>query len=416
MSIRFYKFVTFLLLPIILAFFFFRILFGKEDNKRFLEKLGFFSINNPSKKKLIWFHACSVGEVKSIYGLIRKFIANDYLVLVTTNTYLSALDIKKNFSNTIIHQYLPLDFSYLNKKFLDYWKPNIAVIVESELWPNLIYNIKLKKIPLCWIQARISDKSFEKWLLVKKFFKSILNSFEFIISQSDIEKNKMENIGIKIKDVKNLKFSSSKPNYNKYESIKIKRKLKKKDVITAISSHEGEEEIILKAFCNLLKKNNNLILILQPRHPIRANKVLNKIKNFKLSFKQRSLKELPKKDTQVFLFDTFGESGLIISISDTIILGGTFAPVGGHNIIEPAQFKKSIICGPYYDKISDTLLNFKENNAVVLADEKTLAYKINIILTDKKKKNSLEKNAYKLTLNYKSSTYAVFKQIVQLTN
>ena len=141
MGIKIYNIILMIFLPLIIIFFFLRVIIGKEDKNRFLEKLNFSSSKRP-KGKIIWVHACSVGEVKSSYNLIKSFIKDNYSVLVTTNTYLSALDVKKSFSSKVIHQYLPIDFNFLIKRFLKNWRPSKAIFVESELWPNLIFTTK----------------------------------------------------------------------------------------------------------------------------------------------------------------------------------------------------------------------------------------------------------------------------------
>ena len=154
--------------------------------------------------------------------------------------------------------------------------------------------------------------------------------------------------------------------------------------------------------------------MLQPRHPIRKNKILKEIKKFNFNYKQRSLKELPDKFTNVYFFDSFGESGLVISISDIIILGGTFVPVGGHNIIEAAQFKKCIICGPHYFKISETINYFNKKNAVILNGKISLYKTISAILNKKKKIQIIADNAKKITLDFKETTSLIYNKIKKL--
>ena len=174
-------------MPVIFIFFFLRIILGKEDKKRFLEKFSIFSKKRPIGK-IIWIHACSVGEVKSSYGIVKKFMKDNYKVLITTNTYLSSLDVKANLSKEVIHQYLPLDLNFLVKKFLKYWSPHKAIFIESELWPNFIYNSNKSNIPLCLIQAKLSNNSLKKWKLFNNFFKNILKKFTLIIPQSHLDK------------------------------------------------------------------------------------------------------------------------------------------------------------------------------------------------------------------------------------
>ena len=405
MYFKFYNFILLILFPFILIFFFFRFLNGKEDKKRLLEKFSFSSAVDTPSKKVIWFHACSVGEVRSIYTIIKKFTKNSYTVLVTTNTHLSSIDVSNNFNKDIIHQYLPIDYSFFINRFLNKWQPKVLVIVESEIWPNLINNTKIKNIPLCLIQARISDSSL----------KEILQKFNFIITQSTLEKKKiLTSSGMKVSEVINLKNSSPKVVYDKKTEIIFKKKTINNFLITAVSTHEGEEKIILKSFSKLIKKNKNLMLMLQPRHLKRRKSILKEIKKYNFNYKIRSLNEFPNKSTNVYLFDSFGESGLVIAIADLIILGGTLVSVGGHNIIESAQFKKCIICGPYYFKISELVDYFNKKNAIVLIKEKSLDQIIYDLIQNRKKRQQIESNAKKMTLGFKEDIKIVYNKIKNL--
>ncbi len=411
MGIKGYNFILFLLLPFIILLFILRVFLGKEDKNRFLEKFSFPSKNRPIGK-IIWFHACSVGEVKSSYNLIRFFIKNNYSVLVTTNTYLSSLDVKKNFSNKVIHQYLPLDLKFFIKRFLNHWKPDKAVFIESELWPNLIFGAKKLNIPLCLIQARVSDNSLRKWIFFKNFFINILNSFTFIIPQSTSDKKKLENYThSKISSAINLKYTSEKLKYSKKDRLNIKNNILKKNIISAASTHSGEEEIIINQVCKLKNIKKNL-LVIQPRHPARNKKIIKLIKKYNLTYKQRSKGELPNNNTNIYLFDTFGESGLLISISDLIIIGGTLVSVGGHNLLESAQFGKNIIVGPYTQKIKEVVGYFKKNNAIETLTNNNELYKyIEKIISDKKYSSKLSYNARKLTSRFSNAELNIYKRI-----
>ena len=235
MEIKIYNIFLFALFPFIIIFFFFRVIIGKEDRNRFLEKLSFISHKRPLGK-LVWIHACSVGEVRSSYNLIKKFSKDNYKILVTTNTYLSALDVKKNFTGNVIHQYLPLDINIFIKKFLSHWMPDKALFIESELWPNLIFNAYKSKIPLFLIQARFSNTSLQRWKLFKSFFKSILDKFSLIIPQSSLDKKNLQNYTKNSMNiVANLKFSSDKLKFSSIEKIKLQKIIGKKTIISAVS-------------------------------------------------------------------------------------------------------------------------------------------------------------------------------------
>ena len=410
MEIKIYNIFLFILFPFIIIFFFFRVIIGKEDRNRFLEKLSFSSKKRPLGK-LIWIHACSVGEVRSSYNLIKSFSKDNYKILVTTNTCLSALDVKKNFTENVIHQYLPLDINFFIKKFLSHWSPDKAVFIESEIWPNLIFNAYRSKIPLFLIQARVSSTSLKRWKLFKSFFKTILDKFSLIIPQSSLDKKNLQKYTKNSMNiVANLKFSSDKLKFSLKEKSKLQKIIGKKTIISAVSTHAGEEDIIL----NQLKKieNDNVLLILQPRHPDRNNKIISIIKKYNFSFKQRSKKQLPDKATKIYLFDTFGETGLLISISGIIIIGGTLVPIGGHNPIEAGQFGKSIIVGPYIYKIEEIVNYFKKYKAIKILNRNDQLYKIiNKLIRNKKYSLQLSSNAKSSTSNFLNLSKVIYKKI-----
>ena len=413
MSIKLYNRLLLALSPIIIIYFFFRILIGKEERKRFLEKLTLLN-SKKTNKEVIWFHACSVGETKSIYGLIKRFLNDGYFVLITTNTYLSSVDVKEAFGQSVTHQYLPLDFNLFVKRFLRHWKPRMAIFTESEIWPNLINNTSKNKIPLYLIQAKISEKSFIRWKkYASNLHKDLLKKFNFIIAQSHLDKKKfLYHVGIPVEGVNNLKYCAPKLKVNLAQEKKLKILLKNKFVITAISTHKGEEKLLISNLQNLILKRKNLLLILQPRHPDRANKIIKEINNTNFNIKQKSLNEFPDNKTNIYIFDTFGESGLAISISNIVILGGTLVPIGGHNLIEPAKFGKCIISGPYHSKIIEMIENFKIRNAIIVLEKiNNIENKILSLLKNKNNIKFYEKRAKELTLKLKDSVGFIYNKL-----
>ena len=411
MGIKTYNILLYLFFPIIIIFFFLRVLLGKEDKSRFLEKLGFISKIRP-KGKLVWIHACSVGEVKSSYNIIKSFVKDGYKVLVTSNTYLSSLDVNNKFSKNVVHQYLPLDISFFIKKFLKYWRPTKVILVESEIWSNVIYLVNKLNIPLFLIQARFSNASIKKWTFFSSFFKNILQKFSIIIPQSLLDKKKLEKYTTsEMAIVANLKYTSDILKHSIKEKKNLQKHLKKRIIITAVSTHKGEEEIIINQIKNLLSKRNAL-LILQPRHPDRSKKIISLLKKQNLAFKQRSKKEFPNNTTKVFLFDTFGETGLLMTVSNIIILGGTLVSIGGHNPIEAAQFEKCIVVGPYVNKIEEIVNDFLEHKALKKIQKTEQLYKvIEKLIDDKKYSKNLSFNAKELTLKYLNSASFIYKKI-----
>ena len=416
MFLFFYNFILNLLSPFLILTLVFRIILGKENKSRYLERFGIASDIRVKKIKMIWFHACSVGEVKSISSLTNEFLKKNYSVLITTNTLLSANYVKKEFSDKIKHQFLPMDFNFTTKKFLNHWKPDIGIFVESEIWPNLINNCNIKNIPLMLLQASFSKKSLKKWSLFKSFFKDILSNFNVIIAQSKNDKKKLFDFAnIKVHGTFNLKNSSPILEVKQKDVLKIKNKINNPFIITALSTHIGEEKIILDSFNEAANKLKNIFLILQPRHPRRAKKIKKLIESYGFSMKQRSKFEFPNKDTVVYLADTFGESGTLISMANLVILGGTLTPVGGHNIIEPAQMSKCIIVGKYHSKIKDTVDTFKNCKAIKLLEKNTELSKLIInIYNNRKELKYTAKKAFSVSKNFPKQEKNIINQIISL--
>ena len=182
-------------------------------------------------------------------------------------------------------------------------------------------------------------------------------------------------------------------------------------IISAVSTHKGEEEIIIKQIGGLISKKN-ILLIIQPRHPDRSNQIISLLKKQNLIFKQRSKKEVPENTTKVFLFDTFGETGLLMSISNIIILGGTLVSIGGHNPIEAAQFEKCIIVGPYVNKIEEIVNDFLKHRAIKkIKKNEQLNYLLEKLIYDKKQFKTLSFNAKELTKKYLNTTSLIYKKI-----
>ena len=350
--------ILLLVSPVVIIY---RILINKESKERFLEKYSIFS-KRKKKGKLIWFHGASVGEILSVIPLIEKYEKDKSIkqILVTSSTLSSSKVLERFKFKKTIHQFYIFDLLFLTSRFLDYWKPNIAIFIDSEIWPAMFKTLNKKNIPLLLLNARLTKKSFNKWYKYKFFSKSIFRLITKAYPQN-LETNKfLKKLGVKkIKYIGNLKFSE---NYNdKRNEItpSLKNKFKNKKIWIASSTHSGEEIFCVKAHLELKKKIKNLITIIIPRHISRANEIISEIAKFNLNTISHSSKSKNFKNLDIYLVDTFGETKKFFKIASTVFLGGSIIKRGGQNPLEAARYGSKILHGQNIDNFKDVykLLN-----------------------------------------------------------
>lgn len=317
---------------------------GKEDGNRLLERQGISSCQRPTGG-LVWLHAASVGESVSLLPVIEALSKSKINVLLTTGTVTSATLMDQKLPDGVIHQYYPVDIPQWVDRFLDYWRPSVAVFTESELWPNMILSCKSRKIPLILANARLSQRSFSRWQKAPVAAHAILSAFDVCIAQSSDIANRLLSLGAKDVRVEgNLKFAGLPLTVN--TEFHTDRR-----VWAAVSTHDGEEEIVLKAHLTLQKSFPELLTILVPRHPDRADSIIQLIQSYGLTYAQRSKDELPTAD--IYLADTMGELGLFYHVSPISLVGGSLVPVGGHNPIEAIKLGSCVVMGPHVHNCSD---------------------------------------------------------------
>tara|TARA_B100001123_G_scaffold210421_1_gene237895 strand:+ start:42 stop:1286 length:1245 start_codon:yes stop_codon:yes gene_type:complete len=340
-----------------------RIIKNKEDKFRFKEKFCSFS-KKRGNGKLIWFHGSSVGEILSVIPLIEKLEKKKKIdkILVTSSTLSSSKVLSKFKLKKTIHQFFPIDSDFFTKKFLDYWKPSAAIFIESEIWPNMLMNIKKKKISLILLNARITKKSYNKWKIIPYTAKKLFKNFDICFSQNQETRKYLKNLGAKkINLLGNLKFSESKSQKNYNFTNKLNKIFKHKIIWCAASTHNTEEKICALAHKKLKIKHKNLLTIIIPRHIQRTNNIINEIEDLDLKVQKRSANIKISKNTDVYLVDSYGETKSFYKICKTVFLGGSIINHGGQNPLEPARFGCKILHGPYVQNFSE-VYNFLEKN------------------------------------------------------
>ena len=389
----FYRIITNFVIIISPIIIFFRILKGKEDAKRVGEKFCIYSQKKTNKK--IWIHAASVGELMSIVPLIKKLEKNKKIknILVSTSTTSSAKIFKKLRLKKTTHIYFPLDNNYIVKRFIKYWQPEIAIFIDSEIWPNMIRNLHLSNIPIIIMNARITKRSFNKWQIFPKFAWQVFSKITLALPQN-LETLKYLKL-LKVKEIKiagNLKYYGQKNNQEAKSKL-LKLKFKNHKVWCAASTHNDEEILIGKLHKELKKREKKLITIIIPRHINRTNQIIDALDNFGLNCIIHSSNKKLQKDTDIYLVDSYGESSKFYNLTNVSFVGGSLIKHGGQNPLEPARLGNYIISGP-------NVGNFKEiytflNNLKMSSSTSNILKMEKIILKNLKNKNK-NKNIKKI--------------------
>ena len=350
----FYRFLInliFIFSPLIIIF---RIAKKKENFFRVKEKLGIFS-RKKLKGKIIWFHGASVGEIQSIVPLIENFEKNKKIsqILVTSNTLSSSSIIEKMKLKKTVHQFFPIDTNFISKKFLNYWKPSKAFFVDSEIWPNTINNLCEKKIPIILLNARITKKTFNRWMLFSNFAESLFNKFDLCLSSNKESIKYLKKLGAKnIKFFGNLKFTQSEKDTTILDK-NFRNFVIKKKTWCASSTHFSEEKFCGNVHLKLKKKYKNLLTIIIPRHINRCKSIQKELGKLSLKVHLHEPRKKINPDIDIYLVNSYGSTKSFYNICKNIFLGGSLIEHGGQNPLEAIRYGCNISHGPY-------ISNFRE--------------------------------------------------------
>ncbi len=362
----------------------FRLINKKEELLSISEKFCIYSKKNNLKS--IWFHTASVGELMSILPIIDNLERNRKIkqILVTTTTISSAKIFHKNKFKKTHHKYYPLDINFLTNKFIKLWKPQIAIFVDSEIWPNMIKNLYIKKIPIILLNARITRKSFNRWNLVPNFAKKIFSKISLALPSNLETKTFLKKLGVKnIKVAGNLKYYG-KNKINFKNKINLSKKFDNFKVWCAASTHNSEEIFVSKLHKDLKKNEKKLLTIIIPRHVNRSKSIINNLKDHNLNVVTHTSGKKLKKNTDIYLVDTYGEASRFYNLSKVTFVGGSIVKHGGQNPLEPARLGNYIISGPNIENFKE-IYKFLEKNRMSIKTSNTNKMKktINIRLNKK---------------------------------
>jgi 3-deoxy-D-manno-octulosonic-acid transferase len=335
--------------------------------KRWDERFGIRAVPD-SDKPLIWVHAVSVGEVEAARPLVEALQQNypDHRLLITTMTPTGSARVKALYADSVLHCYLPYDLPFAVRRFLKSAHPDLGIIMETELWPNLVYQCHNLDIPLVLANARLSARSAAGYKRIAGLTRQMLQNFSLIAAQSQDDRQRLIELGADKADVHavgNLKFEISLPASLTEEAEALRTIWGNRPVFIAASTHEGEDEIILKASRQIRAHFPDLLLILVPRHPERFDKVaaLSQRAGFKIL--RRSDNGMCSRDIQVMVIDTMGELPLFYGTADIAFVGGSLVPRGGHNLLEPAALGRAVVIGSHYFNFSEISRQFLDAGA-----------------------------------------------------
>ncbi len=319
----------------------------------------------------VWVHANSLGEVVAATPLIDALLAKQWRVLVTTMTPTGSQQVKTRFGNQVEHQYVPYDLSWAVRRFYKRINPRIGIIMETELWPNLIDQAKVATIPLVLANARLSDKSFKSYQKIRFFFKPVISQLTIILAQSELDAQRFIELGAsdsRVHMLGNMKFDlqTRVPNSQMYDTLKMAWG-GSRPVVIAASTHDDEENQLLTRLSQLKAAIPDVILLIAPRHPERFKTVYELSKRLGFNTGLRSLPETIGVNTDVIVLDSMGELLGFYQASDYAFVGGSLIPIGGHNVLEPIAVHVPVFCGPYMQNSKSICADLCAANAMVLA-------------------------------------------------
>ncbi|MDF2996380.1 MAG: Three-deoxy-D-manno-octulosonic-acid transferase domain protein [Xanthobacteraceae bacterium] len=356
---------------------------GKEDAARLNERFGRTAAPRP-KGPLVWLHGASVGEMLSLLPLIDRLRGRGFHVLLTSGTVTSARLAAQRLPAGAVHQFVPLDSPLFLRRFLRHWRPNLVLLAESELWPNLITEVNARRVPLVLVNARMSPRSFASWRRLPRSASALLARVDLCLAQAEGDGQRYAKLGApRVTVTGNLKFDAPPPPVDEAAFDALRQATSGRPMLVAASTHEGEDEVVIAAHRGLREAIPGLLTIIAPRHPQRGPAIIEAANGEEVPAVLRSDGYLPDRGTQIYVADTIGELGLFYSLAPVALLGGSLVARGGQNPIEPAKLGAAILHGPHignFEAVYDRLDT--EGGAAKVTDAPSLAAAVRRLLDE----------------------------------
>ncbi len=368
---------------------------GKENRERLAERRGDTSVGRPPGP-LVWIHGASVGELTSVLPLIERIGAREVNVLATSGTVTSSELAAQRLPAGAIHQFAPLDIPAYVRRFFDHWEPDLALFVESDLWPNRIIEASRRRVPMILINARLSENSYRRWRYLPAAITDLLHRFDLCLARTQGDAERLSALGApRIITSGNLKLDVPPPPFDESQLASLKRTIGNRPVMAATSTHEGEEAAMIEAHQRLAPNFPGLLTLIAPRHPERGPAIAEEVTAGGLTPRLRSRGELPDAATDIYVADTLGELGLIYRLAPVVLVGGSLVRHGGQNPIEAAKLGAAIVHGPHVWNFAEVYAALDEaHGAEIVADESRLTGVLGMLLAHPAARERVATNAY----------------------
>ncbi|MFC0283894.1 3-deoxy-D-manno-octulosonic acid transferase [Camelimonas abortus] len=356
---------------------------GKEDPARLAERRGVAAIPRPPGR-IAWLHGASVGETISILPIIERLTQRSFTVLVTSGTVTSATVLAERLPPGAIHQYAPLDAPRYLRRFLDHWRPDLALVAESELWPGMIMALEERGVPLILVNGRMSERSFRRWRRAPKTARALLGCIDVALTQTPADAERLARLGApRVTIAGNLKFDAPAPPADAETLALMQGQVSGRPVWLAASTHGREDEIACYVHMVLKQRWPDLLTFIAPRHPQRAAEIAGIAEAEGLEVMRRSDGYAPGSATEIYIVDVMGELGLYFRLAQAAFIGGSLVEHGGHNPIEPAKLRTPIVHGPHVHNFNDVYAAFDgAGGAAPVTDPDELAGTVAALLED----------------------------------
>ncbi|MGF9562722.1 lipid IV(A) 3-deoxy-D-manno-octulosonic acid transferase [Neorhizobium sp. BT27B] len=377
-----YRVVGILAYPLTGSYLAYRTVKGKEDRQRRLERFGYASQPRPFGP-LVWVHAASVGETLAVIPLIREFGRRGIHVLLTTGTVTSAALVENRLGNEVIHQYVPLDIKFAIKRFVNYWRPDAAITAESEIWPTTIAELNRRHIPQIRVNARISDRSFDRWKGYSGIAEQLFGKMALVVARSEVDAERFRDLGAWPVTVSgNLKGDTDPPPADPAVVETYRAQIGNRKTWAAICTFDGEETAAATVH-RALKPRNGQLTIIVPRHPERGDAIETMLTEQGLKVARRSRNDVITPDTDIFLGDSIGEMGMYLRLTEVSFVGRSLTAEGGQNPIESAMLGCAVLSGSNVQNFRETYQQLiRKGGARMIRDTEMLAKAVHYLLTN----------------------------------